>query len=190
MSHPLLLLMAPIFPSAGFRLLQRRPSDHQDVQESSSLTQQYSGKQDPVVASAERIREYLLSLDQVDQVEPKGSETVRVAAERDQNPSELKEDGSSRRPIRPEPGDGAAETLPRPSRPSSEDVLPRGRQLLDSTARCDVESVWSSWSMKSESTFNTRDEAAFRDGLAALDASIASLQKTIQLEKSLDKVEN
>ncbi|XP_035983717.1 uncharacterized protein ccdc14 isoform X2 [Fundulus heteroclitus] len=169
------------------RLLQRRPSDHQDVQESSSLTQQYSGKQDPVVASAERIREYLLSLDQVDQVdqvEPTGTETVRVAAERDQNPSELKEDGSSRRPIRPEPGDGAAETLPRPSRPSSEDVLPRGRQLLDSTAHCDVESVWSSWSMKSESTFNTRDEAAFRDGLAALDASIASLQKTIQLERN------
>ncbi|XP_075873645.1 putative ATP-dependent RNA helicase DDX4 isoform X2 [Nelusetta ayraudi] len=32
------------------------------------------------------------------------------------------------------------------------------------------------------STFNTRDEAAFKDGLSALDASIASLQKTIQLD--------
>lgn len=32
------------------------------------------------------------------------------------------------------------------------------------------------------STFNTRDEVAFKDGLSALDASIASLQKTIQLD--------
>lgn len=32
------------------------------------------------------------------------------------------------------------------------------------------------------STFNTRDEAAFKDGLSALDASIANLQKTIQLD--------
>ncbi|XP_038125002.1 uncharacterized protein ccdc14 isoform X2 [Cyprinodon tularosa] len=41
---------------------------------------------------------------------------------------------------------------------------------------------WSNWSRRSESSFNTRDEAAFRDGLAALDASIASLQRTIQLD--------
>ncbi|XP_008278007.1 bicaudal D-related protein 2 [Stegastes partitus] len=49
-------------------------------------------------------------------------------------------------------------------------------------SQCDAESVLSDWSMKSGSTFDTRDEAAFRDGLAALDASIASLQKTIQLD--------
>lgn len=45
-----------------------------------------------------------------------------------------------------------------------------------------VESAISDWSVQSESSFNTRDEAAFRDGLAALDASIASLQKTLQLD--------
>nr|XP_057941915.1 uncharacterized protein ccdc14 isoform X2 [Doryrhamphus excisus] len=36
----------------------------------------------------------------------------------------------------------------------------------------------------SVSTFDTRDEVAFQDGLAALDASIASLKKTIQLDLS------
>ncbi|XP_068165506.1 coiled-coil domain-containing protein 14 isoform X2 [Antennarius striatus] len=44
------------------------------------------------------------------------------------------------------------------------------------------ESVCSDWSVKSWSTFDTRDEAAFRDGLSALDASIASLQKTLQMD--------
>ncbi|XP_034533912.1 uncharacterized protein ccdc14 isoform X2 [Notolabrus celidotus] len=43
-------------------------------------------------------------------------------------------------------------------------------------------SLSSDWSTRSGSTFDTRDEAAFRDGLAALDASIASLQKTMQLD--------
>ncbi|XP_059183520.1 coiled-coil domain-containing protein 14-like [Centropristis striata] len=51
-----------------------------------------------------------------------------------------------------------------------------GRRL----SRC--ESVSSDWSARSGSTFDTRDEAAFRDGLAALDASIASLQRSIQLD--------
>lgn len=46
----------------------------------------------------------------------------------------------------------------------------------------DVESAVSDWSVQSESSFNTRDEAAFRDGLAALDASIASLQKTLRMD--------
>lgn len=43
-------------------------------------------------------------------------------------------------------------------------------------------SAWSGWSARSGSTFDTRDEVAFRDGLVALDASIANLQKTIQLD--------
>ncbi|XP_072303933.1 uncharacterized protein [Eucyclogobius newberryi] len=47
----------------------------------------------------------------------------------------------------------------------------------------DVDSVISDWSVQSESSFNTRDEAAFRDGLAALDASIACLQKTLKLDR-------
>ncbi|KAK2856705.1 hypothetical protein Q5P01_005440 [Channa striata] len=57
------------------------------------------------------------------------------------------------------------------------------QQPLNSTlSQWDLESLQTDWSMTSGSTFNTRDEAAFRDGLAALDASIASLQKTIQLD--------
>ncbi|XP_068560742.1 uncharacterized protein [Cebidichthys violaceus] len=49
-------------------------------------------------------------------------------------------------------------------------------------SRCDVESLCSDWSTESGSSFDTRDEVSFRDGLAALDASIASLQKTMQLD--------
>ncbi|KAF6724289.1 hypothetical protein FQA47_003760 [Oryzias melastigma] len=51
-----------------------------------------------------------------------------------------------------------------------------------SPSLCDSASLWSAWSARSSSTFDTRDEAAFRDGLAALDASIASLQRTFQLD--------
>lgn len=69
------------------------------------------------------------------------------------------------------------------SPPSNPGIATRPEEELNSTlSQCDVESVCSDWSMRSGSSFNTRDEAAFRDGLAALDASIASLQKTIQLE--------
>ncbi|KAM8903485.1 uncharacterized protein ccdc14 isoform 2-T2 [Spinachia spinachia] len=47
---------------------------------------------------------------------------------------------------------------------------------------CDVESLCSDCSSSSASTFDTRDEVAFRAGLEALDASIANLQRTIQLD--------
>lgn len=49
---------------------------------------------------------------------------------------------------------------------------------------CDGEEEEEAESVLSDlsSTFNTRDEAAFKDGLSALDASIANLQKTIQLD--------
>ncbi|XP_055362881.1 coiled-coil domain-containing protein 14 isoform X2 [Betta splendens] len=63
---------------------------------------------------------------------------------------------------------------------SAEGVRRRLSDLMPS--HLDVESVQCDWSVRSESTFHTKDEAAFRDGLAALDASIASLQKTIQLD--------
>ncbi|XP_010884421.2 coiled-coil domain-containing protein 14 [Esox lucius] len=54
--------------------------------------------------------------------------------------------------------------------------------LLDSTdlSLCEVRSFASDWSAGSSSTFDTRDEQEFRNGLAALDASIASLQRTIK----------
>lgn len=47
---------------------------------------------------------------------------------------------------------------------------------------CDIKSLASDWSINSWSTFNTQDEQNFRDGLAALDASIESLQKTLKVD--------
>ncbi|XP_072538956.1 coiled-coil domain-containing protein 14 [Salminus brasiliensis] len=47
---------------------------------------------------------------------------------------------------------------------------------------CDIKSLASDWSVNSWSTFNTRDEQDFRNGLAALDASIASLQRTLKAD--------
>lgn len=51
-----------------------------------------------------------------------------------------------------------------------------------SFSSCDVKSLVSDWSVNSWSTFNTRDEQEFRNGLAALDASIASLQRTLRAD--------
>ncbi|XP_028810841.1 coiled-coil domain-containing protein 14 isoform X2 [Denticeps clupeoides] len=47
---------------------------------------------------------------------------------------------------------------------------------------CDSQSLASDGSSNSWSTFNTCDEMNFRSGLAALDASIASLQRTLQAD--------
>ncbi|XP_060774773.1 coiled-coil domain-containing protein 14 isoform X2 [Neoarius graeffei] len=52
----------------------------------------------------------------------------------------------------------------------------------NSFSSCDVKSLVSDWSVNSWSTFNTRDEQEFRNGLAALDASIASLQRTLRAD--------
>ncbi|XP_027015453.2 coiled-coil domain-containing protein 14 isoform X2 [Tachysurus fulvidraco] len=52
----------------------------------------------------------------------------------------------------------------------------------NSFSSCDIKSLASDWSVNSWSTFNTRDEQAFRNGLAALDASIASLQRTLKAD--------
>ncbi|XP_061759653.1 uncharacterized protein ccdc14 isoform X3 [Nerophis ophidion] len=57
------------------------------------------------------------------------------------------------------------------------------RRLFDSfLSQRDTDSFSCDCSLRSMSTFDTKDEAAFRDGLAALDASIASLQKTMKLD--------
>ncbi|XP_026789280.3 coiled-coil domain-containing protein 14 [Pangasianodon hypophthalmus] len=52
----------------------------------------------------------------------------------------------------------------------------------NSFSSCDIKSLASDWSVNSWSTFNTRDEQEFRNGLAALDASIASLQRTLKAD--------
>ncbi|XP_066521464.1 coiled-coil domain-containing protein 14 [Hoplias malabaricus] len=51
---------------------------------------------------------------------------------------------------------------------------------------CDIKSLASEWSVNSWSTFNTRDEQDFQKGLAALDASIASLQRTLKADLKLN----
>lgn len=132
---------------------------------------QQQRRQDPVEPAADRITHYLMSLGQP---EPTYAEHRRVlAAEKDgDEPNKvtsvpLRDAGSNPDGGRP------AETLGN----SYPDRLPTPTQF-----RGDEESVLSDWSVRSASTFNTRDEAAFRDGLSALDASIASLKKTIQLD--------
>lgn len=52
----------------------------------------------------------------------------------------------------------------------------------NSFSSCDIKSFASDWSVNSWSTFNTQDEQEFRNGLAALDASIASLQRTLKAD--------
>ncbi|KAJ8255363.1 hypothetical protein GJAV_G00204030 [Gymnothorax javanicus] len=66
--------------------------------------------------------------------------------------------------------------------PPAVNRIHRGRlSMLDKTfSSCDIKSVASNWSASSWSSFNTIDEQEFRKGLALLDASIASLQRTIQ----------
>ncbi|XP_026070076.1 coiled-coil domain-containing protein 14 isoform X3 [Carassius auratus] len=55
--------------------------------------------------------------------------------------------------------------------------------VLENTfSSCDIKSLASDWSMNSWTTFNTQDEQNFREGLAALDASIESLQKTLKVD--------
>lgn len=66
--------------------------------------------------------------------------------------------------------------------PNMDKDLPRRRMSL-ALSLCDAESVLTAGSTKSGSTFNTKDNAAFRDGLSALDTSIANLLKTIELDR-------
>ncbi|XP_028427745.1 coiled-coil domain-containing protein 14 isoform X2 [Perca flavescens] len=157
-------------------------------------------RQDPVDPPTDRITQFLMSLDQL---EPgTHTEHAYAAAEREGNAPEQKKpnsvrlrDAFSHPEVRPQPGDKPED----PARHQNSHLdqsrcLDEGqscgwrlekkrRRALNATlSQCDVESVWSEWSARSGSTFDTRDEVAFRDGLAALDASIASLQKTIQLD--------
>ncbi|GAA6216188.1 coiled-coil domain-containing protein 14 [Lates japonicus] len=148
-------------------------------------------RQHPAEPPTERIAQYLRSLSKLDP-----THTQRVAAEREGPTLDQKKltsvhlrDTVLHTDVRQ--GDKPAETrhqnshlgqLRRLDEAQQQPEKERGRLLNSTLSQCEVESVWSDWSMRSGSTFDTRDEAAFRDGLAALDASIASLQKTIQLD--------
>ncbi|KAM6957925.1 uncharacterized protein ccdc14 [Tautogolabrus adspersus] len=148
------------------RILQSRDSSVcppvDDTQTSKQNFAQQQLRQNPAAPPSDRITHYLLSMDQLERAHTK---QVCVSADR-----EL--------PSRPDV------TAADSSVHSGVLQLETHRRQLFSSAPslCDRESLSSDWSIPSGSSFNTRDEAAFRDGLAALDASIASLQKTIQLD--------
>ncbi|XP_074520318.1 uncharacterized protein ccdc14 isoform X2 [Halichoeres trimaculatus] len=109
-------------------------------------------KPDPAEPPSDRITQYLMSLGEVG-----GAHT--------------------------HPAEREGETSLPAASSSAPQLMNHRRQLFNSSlSHCDRISLSSDWSVRSGSTFDTRDEAAFRDGLAALDASIASLQKTIQLD--------
>ncbi|XP_050196047.1 coiled-coil domain-containing protein 14 isoform X2 [Myiozetetes cayanensis] len=84
---------------------------------------------------------------------------------------------SADKPDRPQPG-----TFPRVSMPFPTEVSQRqGSKPADfSCVSFDGLSVRSEWSASSFSTFTSRDEEDFKNSLAALDANIARLQRTLQ----------
>ncbi|KAM9836269.1 uncharacterized protein ccdc14 [Aulostomus maculatus] len=138
------------------------------------LKQQHQQSWDP---SAECVARYLRSLGQLGP--PHVSE--RVPAERDANTLEREEPSPAPPTDTSQHHEGG-----QPAATTSAVTLRHPNQSRhlgpDRLSQCDEGSVCSDWSVRSGSTFDTRDEAAFRDGLAALDASIASLQRTIQLD--------
>ncbi|KAM7375018.1 hypothetical protein PAMA_014214 [Pampus argenteus] len=142
------------------RILLHRSSSDSSVSDAPPTKQhsnQRQHEQDPPEPPTDRITQYLMSLDQLEPTHAEGDKPRETSAHPDVCPHGL---GS------------------RGQQPGKE-----RRRLFNSTlSQCDVESVISDCSVRSGSTFDTRDEAAFRDGLAALDASIASLQKTIKLD--------
>uniref|UniRef100_UPI0037E7F742 coiled-coil domain-containing protein 14 n=1 Tax=Semicossyphus pulcher TaxID=241346 RepID=UPI0037E7F742 len=141
------------------RVLQSRDSSH-----CPAAVDQNQLRKDPAAPPTDRVTQYLMSLGHLEHTH---TEQVCVAAEREGDTSS-------------HPDVSAADASLR----SCVGRLEKHRRQLFNSAlsQCDRVSLGSDWSARSGSTFDTRDEAAFRDGLAALDASIASLQKTIQLD--------
>ncbi|CAJ1087156.1 coiled-coil domain-containing protein 14 [Xyrichtys novacula] len=141
------------------RILQSRnpsvcPAAHADSQ----ISQQHFHR-NPAEPPLDRITQYLKSLGQME----KACVSTETDAELPSHPAVRSTDPS------------VCSSLQQPEN--------HRRQLFNSSlSHCDRVSLCSDWSRTSGSTFNTRDEAAFRDGLAALDATIASLQKTMKLD--------
>lgn len=95
------------------------------------------------------------------------SSQLKQLSEAAENPAELSQSQHARRRLHM--GEASVYT----GRPSAYE---------NSFSSCDIKSLASDWSVNSWSTFNTRDEQEFRNGLAALDASIASLQRTLKAD--------
>ncbi|XP_034402898.1 RNA-binding protein 33 [Cyclopterus lumpus] len=152
------------------RVLQGHDSSNRPPVVDGSDTQQHLNQHRPGLAEppTDRITQFLMSLGPL---QPPSTELVCVAAERGpaSQPGVRPVDSTRPQPAHLDPSHGLQEVRSRATE----------RRRL---SRCDVDSVWSDCSTRSGSSFDTRDEVAFRDGLAALDASIASLQKTIQLD--------
>ncbi|XP_020513872.2 ELKS/Rab6-interacting/CAST family member 1 [Labrus bergylta] len=150
------------------RILQSRDSSVcppvVDTQTTNQHFKQLQLRQNPAAPPSDRITQYLLSMDQLERTHTE-QEQVCVSADTDL---------ASRPDITPADSSVRSDVL---------QLEIHRRQLFSGApSLCDRESLSSDWSARSGSSFNTRDEVAFRDGLAALDASIASLQKTIQLD--------
>lgn len=164
---------------------------------------QYQHAQDLSESSADRISHYLLSLGQLEPTEclrelverSELKENVCVAAEREttHDQKQIASVISSNLNLRSKPA-VTSDTIFSQSIPCISPNLDQSQSLKSDAAclperrldfshyHCDEESVSCDWSIGSGSTFDTRDEVAFRDGLAALDASIESLQRTIKMD--------
>ncbi|XP_032725387.1 coiled-coil domain-containing protein 14 isoform X2 [Lontra canadensis] len=81
-------------------------------------------------------------------------------------------------PAGPEEPPGLA-VCPRPGTGQSSSVQVRGSAVSDGSFL--NSDLTSDWSLSSFSTFTSRDEQDFRNGLAALDANIARLQKSLRM---------
>ncbi|XP_073351532.1 uncharacterized protein ccdc14 isoform X2 [Pagrus major] len=171
------------FPTVGDSSVSRLTKKHFN---------QHQDRQDPAERPTDCITQYLMSLGQL---EPTHMEHVSVTAEREGSAQEQKKLASVQLKDTPLHPDVRSQRGDKPAERSAHhqnthvvqsrclDKVQSCERVLNSTlSQCDVESVLSDMSTRSGSTFDTRDEVAFRDGLSALDASIASLQRTIQLD--------
>lgn len=159
---PLLLSYLPL------RDLQSRFSSDCTFVGSSVSHSPRQPKADPSEEATERIAHYLMSMAQP------------AAPAKDRPPQNgqttVQQDG--------QPAENSAHRSPHLNpEPAVHEDLPFGPMSGCTMSQCDVESMWSDWSLRSGSTLDTRDEAAFRDGLTALDTTMANLLKSIQLDR-------
>lgn len=153
------------------RDLQSRFSSDRTVNGSSVSPSKHQHTADPTEEATERITYYLMSM------------RPPEATAKDRTP----QNGQTAVQQGAQPAENSARRSPRLDldldlEPGVRKDLPFGPMSTCTMSQCDVESTWSDWSLKSGSTLNTRDEAAYRDGLSALDTSIANLLKSIQLD--------
>lgn len=152
----------------SLRDLQSRFSSDCTFVGSSVSHSPHQHKADPSEEATDRISHYLMSMTQPEATaKDRPLQNGQITVQQGGQPAE----NSAHRSLRLD------------LEPGVHKDLPFGQMSTCTMSQCDVESVWSDWSLKSGSTLNTRDEAAFRDGLSALDTSIANLLKSIQLDR-------